>query len=539
MLPEYPEELPSPPYPLSVKHATLENLLNVSYWLWRFNPSSILPVMLSSAVEVLKESIIIVTVIVSLMQLAATGVFEAIAESIRTGDVSLLVSTLSTAASAIIILIAISVFVFFLASILAGGFLNSAEYGSYLRLLHKGMLSTADVFEEIRLKWVKMAWTVLVVETIKMLPVFTILALILLDVLSMVSTSLDPSLITSRIFLWLSLLMLALVLMLVLTVLTLYAYPAAADGAYGFSAVRRSVSTCLRLPVNTAVYCILRALSVILVGCAAFLAGLLGVQLSSIATVALSFIVTPVFHIFKTMLLLKAKPEPVLAPLPVGPPVSKDVFSYVLNTGFEKIKKGLGELFDFLAEPRNIVFHLSSAAFFSLGIVLGKQLSSSGIRQIVYSLGYVPGRISPLFENSYGIPFLALDISFHNWQVSLSTALSGIMFVAPVLATLVFNGFILGVVEDIVQSLAMFLAAILPHGIIELPAFLIAGSAGLSLGVEFLKALKRRGISTDPRFHRALRRTIYIILGLVPFFIVAGIIEAFVTPHIMHLYGWF
>jgi stage II sporulation protein M len=538
MLPEYPPDLPSPPYPLSVKHATLENLLNVSYWLWRINPSSILPVMLSSAVEVLKESIIIVTVIVSLMQLAATGVFEAIAESIRTGDISLLVSTLSPAASAIIILIAISVFVFFLASILAGGFLNSAEYGSYLRLLHKGMLSTADVFEETRLKWVKMAWTVLVVETIKMLPVFTILVLILLDVLSMVSTSPDPSLITSRIFLWLGLVMLALVLMLVLTVLTIYAYPAAADGAYGFSAVCRSVSTCLRLPVNTAVYCILRALSVILVGCVAFLASLLGVRLSSIATVALSFIITPVFHIFKTMLLLKAKPEPVLAPLPVGPPILKDVFSYVLNTGFEKIKKGLGELFNFLAEPWSIVFHLSSATFFSTGIVLGKQLSSSGIRQIVYSLGYVPGGASSLFENPSGLPFLALDISFHNWQVSLATALSGIIFIAPVLATLVFNGFLLGVVEDIVQNLAMFLAAILPHGIIELPAFLIAGSAGLSLGVEFLKALKRRGVGTDPRFHLALRRTIYIILGLVPFFIVAGMIEAFVTPHIMRLYGW-
>jgi uncharacterized membrane protein SpoIIM required for sporulation len=57
--------------------------------------------------------------------------------------------------------------------------------------------------------------------------------------------------------------------------------------------------------------------------------------------------------------------------------------------------------------------------------------------------------------------------------------------------------------------------------------------------VEFLKALKRRGVGIDPGFHRALRRTIYIILGLVPFFIVAGMIEAFVTPHIMRLYGWF
>ncbi|MGB9717991.1 MAG: stage II sporulation protein M [Thermoproteota archaeon] len=536
--PEPPLELPSPPYPLLVKHAPLESLFNVSYWLWRLNPSSILPVILSSAVDILKQSIVVVTLIASLVQLAAAGVLRAIAESIGSGDVSRLVSTLSPVVPIIIIAAAVSVFVFFLVSILAGGFLNSAEYGSYHRLLRKGGLSTEDVFEEMRLKWVKMAWTVLVVETIKILPLLIVSALILSDVLRLFSAGPDSSTIVSRVFLWLGLAILALIFTVVLTVLTVYAYPAAAEGAYGFSAVRGSIGTCLRLPADTVAYCILRVLSALSITVAAFLAGLLGIQLSSIATVVLSFLVTPVFHIFKTMLFLKGKPESFAAPLPVGPPVSKDVLQHVLKTGLERVRKGLSELAGFLAEPKNMVFHFSSAVVFSLGVVLGKQLSSSGIRQIVYSLGYVPGEVNTLFESAFSLPFLALDISFHNWQVSLATALSGIIFTAPVLATLVFNGFILGVVEDIVQNLVMFLAAVFPHGVIELPAFLIAGSAGLSLGVEFLKALKRRSVSSDPGFHRALRRTVYIVLGLVPIFIVAGLIETFVTPFIMRLYGW-
>ncbi|MEM3648784.1 MAG: hypothetical protein QW506_06440, partial [Thermoproteota archaeon] len=228
--PEQPLEFPSPPYPLLVTHASLESLFNVSYWLWRLNPPSILPVILSSAVDVLKQSIILVTLIVSLMQLTATGVLREVAESIGTGDVSRLVSTLSPVVPSIIIAVAVSIFVFLTASILAGGFLNSAEYGSYFLLLQKGSLSIADIFEEMRLRWVKMAWTVLIVETLKILPVLIVLTPILADVLLLLSASPDPSTIASKIFLWIGLAVLALIFTLVLTVLTVYAYPAAAGG---------------------------------------------------------------------------------------------------------------------------------------------------------------------------------------------------------------------------------------------------------------------------------------------------------------------
>ncbi|MQK95255.1 stage II sporulation protein M, partial [Escherichia coli] len=139
---------------------------------------------------------------------------------------------------------------------------------------------------------------------------------------------------------------------------------------------------------------------------------------------------------------------------------------------------------------------------------------------------------------TFGLPFLALDISFHNWQVSLATAISGLAFTIPVVTTLFFNGFILGIVEDIVQNTTMFLAAILPHGIIELPAFVIAGSTGLNLGFELFKALKKGNISSNGAFQENLKRTIYIIISLIPLFLIAGIIEAFITPLIMRIYGW-
>jgi uncharacterized membrane protein SpoIIM required for sporulation len=535
---ETSSELPLPPPPLSVKNASLADLLNVSYWLWRLNPSSTFPVILNSALEVLKQSIIVIAFIFGLSHLATTGILNELAESIRTSDFPRLISTISPIVSMLMPIIIATISIYYVVSIMAGGFLNSAEYGSYLRLVKQGMVSLKDAFEEMKVNWSKMAWTVFLVETIKGVPIFLVIALIFSDIIylsSHVSEVLEFSL-WAKIFGWLALAIIAEVFTLILSVLTLYAYPATVDGFHGFAAVKRSVNTCFKIPADTFVYCVLRGLSNLFIVGVSYVASLLNVQLSSIVTIVLSFLIVPVFHIFKITLFLK--PEAVVIPLPIGPSVFKDVFPHVFKTGLKRIRKGLRELVNFIIEPKNLTFHMVSAVFFFLGVILGRQVSPLGIRQILYALGYVPGETNPLFENVLGLPFLALDISFHNWQVSLATAISGVVFVFPILTTLVFNGFILGIVEDIVQNSKLFLAAILPHGIIELPAFILAGSAGLKLGFTFLKTLKRGCLSSERGFYNFLRRTIYIVLGLIPVFIVAGIIEAFVTPIIMRLYGW-
>jgi uncharacterized membrane protein SpoIIM required for sporulation len=61
---------------------------------------------------------------------------------------------------------------------------------------------------------------------------------------------------------------------------------------------------------------------------------------------------------------------------------------------------------------------------------------------------------------------------------------------------------------------------------------------GLSLAFKFTKALIRGKVTTDDGVHSAVKRAIYVIIGLAPFFIMAGIIEALVTPFIMRYYGW-
>lgn len=521
--------------PLYIKSASIGEMFNISYWLWRLNPSSIFPIMLSSTFDVLKESIIVIAFIYSLSQLASIGILRTIAEAIQRLDFNLIALTFYQIAPQIIFTIAVLIGLFFIISIVTSGFSNSAEYGSYLYILQTGKLSILNILNEIRKRWVNMIWTVLVVELTKYGLLIITAVWILFDILNL--PLIDPLLLLDKFLIWLIIILPVLVITLVLTFLTIYSYPAAAIGSYGFAAIKESIKACTKIPLDTIAYAFLRLVSNVLIVVIAFTTALLGIQISSIAIILMSFIIVPVFHILKTGLFLKTQPSPDFAPLPIGSPILKDVFQYIWKTGFRKTKKGFSELMNFLAEPGNIIFHIFSILIFSIGIILGKYLSSLGIREIINALASSQGKMGPLFS-TYGLPFLALDISFHNWQVSLAMALSGIIFMFPTITTLIFNGFILGIVEDTTQNLVMFFAAILPHGIIELPSFILAGSAGLKLGLSFIKALKHGNLISDPEFSNTLKRTIYIILGLLPLFIIAGIIETFITPYVMHLYGW-
>jgi uncharacterized membrane protein SpoIIM required for sporulation len=101
------------------------------------------------------------------------------------------------------------------------------------------------------------------------------------------------------------------------------------------------------------------------------------------------------------------------------------------------------------------------------------------------------------------------------------------------------------VVYHLTPNATMFVAAIFPHGSIELPSFIIAGSTGVKLGVAFLRA---HGFSTKnkegapdsdiERFHEVARETIYVLVGLAVLFLIAGFIEGNITPIIMRAAGW-
>lgn len=121
----------------------------------------------------------------------------------------------------------------------------------------------------------------------------------------------------------------------------------------------------------------------------------------------------------------------------------------------------------------------------------------------------------------------------NNFEVMLSIigfgALAGIL---PLLF-LVLNGSILGLTTTLVAQKTSWIvvaAAVLPHGIIEIPALLIAAAIGLRIGRRALSVLWRRDTGLVEETAAGIRLAFWV---LAPALLVAAFIESFVTPMLL------
>jgi stage II sporulation protein M len=115
---------------------------------------------------------------------------------------------------------------------------------------------------------------------------------------------------------------------------------------------------------------------------------------------------------------------------------------------------------------------------------------------------------------------------FNNVMASILILFSGVFFgIIPVLA-IGSNEFFMGVLyRQVAEMLGYSKAAlkVLPHGVFEIPAFLISASYGLWLGVMVVRRMRGKE-STHLRFHiaHAFRRYLAVVF---PLLIVAAGIE--------------
>jgi len=124
---------------------------------------------------------------------------------------------------------------------------------------------------------------------------------------------------------------------------------------------------------------------------------------------------------------------------------------------------------------------------------------------------------------------LALRIFLNNARVALIVAALSPSVVAP--GILVFaNGVVLGIA--LTYAAARFgwsaaLAAVLPHGVIEIPALLLTAAASTSLGIAIWRAALGR--KREP-WRKALSRFAKALALSLLLFAAAALIEAVVTP---------
>ena len=121
------------------------------------------------------------------------------------------------------------------------------------------------------------------------------------------------------------------------------------------------------------------------------------------------------------------------------------------------------------------------------------------------------------------------EVTVNNIRVAVMAFAGGILLGIPTVLAMVANGALLGLAGGLFADageLPKFFGLILPHGLLELTAIVIAGAAGLRLGWAVIAPGDRpRGQAVG----QEARRAGVIALGLVLAFATAGIIEGFVT----------
>ena len=113
----------------------------------------------------------------------------------------------------------------------------------------------------------------------------------------------------------------------------------------------------------------------------------------------------------------------------------------------------------------------------------------------------------------------------NNQRVGLIVYATGIVAGVPTCYLLFTNGANIGALSAVVTESHQhpnLWAGILPHGIAELTAIFICGGAGLLLGGALLLPGRYR---RSESFRRAGLESIYLVLGTIPLFVFAGIVE--------------
>jgi uncharacterized membrane protein SpoIIM required for sporulation len=124
----------------------------------------------------------------------------------------------------------------------------------------------------------------------------------------------------------------------------------------------------------------------------------------------------------------------------------------------------------------------------------------------------------------------ATEVLINNIRVSFLAFAAGVAFGLGSLLILAYNGANLAVAWALFIDAGQqpkFWGLILPHGLLELSAVIVAGGAGMTLGWALVAPGDR---SRAAAFTDAGRRSVMVILGLMVVFVTAGIIEGFVTP---------
>ena len=173
---------------------------------------------------------------------------------------------------------------------------------------------------------------------------------------------------------------------------------------------------------------------------------------------------------------------------------------------------------------RNIPRHvISLTAFFVTAFLTGFLVPIPGKMEL---LGTLKDSLEPYLTLSPWKMFFF--ILLNNSVKSFAVLLSGILFGLTPLIAVAANGYILGVAYLLTSGEVGYVQAakaVLPHGVLEIPAVILTAGYGLWLGVSFAKRIRWRNlVGFGDQVIHAIRMYFKVAF---PLFILAALIETF------------
>lgn len=171
---------------------------------------------------------------------------------------------------------------------------------------------------------------------------------------------------------------------------------------------------------------------------------------------------------------------------------------------------------------------LIMTCIFAVSLIIGLTVS---LKDLSLSENYLE-----ILKNSFGwiktlSPLSIMLVIFLNNAVkSLFSIVLGAGFGLIPILFIAGNGLVLGLIAAQVskeQGIVFVLAALLPHGIIEVPMVLISAGLGLRLG--YFVYLSLCGQKNDLKYELVESLSAYVRI-IMPLLFIAAVIETFVTP---------
>jgi stage II sporulation protein M len=184
-------------------------------------------------------------------------------------------------------------------------------------------------------------------------------------------------------------------------------------------------------------------------------------------------------------------------------------------------------------EERTARAFFTAIILFSVGIAVGSLTiqANPGLGQTLMETL----KNSIIGEIAGDTPILVFaKIFLNNLQACLLLFLGGASFGLLTVLIISSNGLIIGAVVELVrekQGLLFVAAGIIPHGIFEIPAFILSGVLGFLLAGALWSEWNGAG---DAGAEAAVLGRIFLRY-VVPFVVIAAIVEAFITPEIIRL----